>query len=121
MYIIYHCEIIPFHLDPKFRSIFLLGCGGLKSAVCSQKRFSALGGEACSQVAVRLEGCCVDAEAALAKLVRGGDPSVAAALECVIITALTGLNKRFLIIEAAAGGMSPNHCLNLTAHQQPQI
>ena len=50
---------------------------------------------------VRLENACAEADSALNKL-RMGDPAVNAVLECVVVTALVALNKRFLMMEAAS-------------------
>lgn len=50
---------------------------------------------------MRLENSCAEADAALNKL-RMGDPAVNMVLECVAVTALVALNKRFLMMEAAS-------------------
>ncbi|KAJ1529376.1 hypothetical protein ONE63_006163 [Megalurothrips usitatus] len=79
---------------------------GLQTALAEanmrlQKSYALLRGENSIDIGVRLERSCAEADAALNKL-RMGDPSVNVVLECVAVTALVALNKRFLMMEAAS-------------------
>ncbi|KAK3930101.1 Serine/threonine-protein kinase SMG1 [Frankliniella fusca] len=79
---------------------------GLQNALAEanmrlQKSYSLLRGENIVDIAMRLDKACAEADAALNKL-RMGDPAVNAVLECVAVTALVALNKRFLMMESAS-------------------
>lgn len=93
---------------------------GLQTALAEanmrlQKSYALLRGENVIDVGVRLENACAEADSALNKL-RMGDPAVNAVLECVVVTALVALNKRFLMMEAASA--SAGECLvDLTSRE----
>ncbi|XP_034250537.1 serine/threonine-protein kinase SMG1 [Thrips palmi] len=93
---------------------------GLQTALAEanirlQKSYGLLRGENGIDVGARLENACAEADSALNKL-RMGDSSVNVVIECVVVTALVSLNKRFLMMEAASA--SAGDCLvDLTSRE----